>query len=211
MRHKQFGFTLIELLVVIAIIAILAAILFPVFAKAREKARQASCLSNMKQLGLGMLQYAQDYDEMMPQVYKDQGATRFWWFNDIQPYIRNTQLYRCPSGSATGWNYNGIFFGYALPMRHIFLEGGVAQKKLGDFQRPAELLMALDGNWPWTHYCTQDAVSCTCCTYTCKPPYSPNTQIHNEGANCAFFDGHAKWLAKSKIEGDTVMWGHNGL
>ncbi|MEN6545413.1 MAG: DUF1559 domain-containing protein [Armatimonadia bacterium] len=203
------GFTLIELLVVIAIIAILAAILFPVFAKAREKARQSSCLSNLKQLGLGMLSYVQDYDEMLPQVYKDQGAARFWWFSDIQPYLKNYQLFKCPSNSSTRWS-SGTY-GYALPMRHIWLEGGVAQQKLGSFQRPSEILMAVDAEWPWTHYCSQDAVSCACCTVTCVPPYSPASKIHNDGANCAFMDGHAKWLSDSVIRSNTVMWGHNGL
>ena len=83
------GFTLIELLVVIAIIAILAAILFPVFARAREKARQASCLSNEKQLALGLLMYCQDYDEQMP-ASDD-------WATVIYPYIRNSEILNCPS------------------------------------------------------------------------------------------------------------------
>ena len=89
------GFTLIELLVVIAIIAILAAILFPVFARAREKARQTSCLSNLKQIGLAVMMYAQDYDECYPEPY-----TPFtnWplWQDTIQPYMKNTQLLICP-------------------------------------------------------------------------------------------------------------------
>ena len=210
MTPHRHGFTLIELLVVIAIIAILAAILFPVFAKAREKARQASCLSNLKQLGLGMMQYAQDYDEMLPQVYKDQGATRFWWFNDIQPYIKNTQLYKCPSMKGTYW---GGTYGYALPMLHIWAEGGVAQKTLGTIVRPSEILMAIDAEWPWTHYCpTCHATADACCTVGCAPPYCPSDEIHNGGANCAFMDGHAKWENKSAIESPTnVMWGHSGL
>lgn len=85
---KQFGFTLIELLVVIAIIAILAAILFPVFAQAREKARQSTCLSNEKQIGLGVLQYVQDYDEYFP-LGQEANAANQMWAMEIQPYIKN--------------------------------------------------------------------------------------------------------------------------
>ena len=102
-RELRRGFTLIELLVVIAIIAILAAILFPVFAKAREKARQASCLSNEKQLGLGFLQYVQDNDEKFPGVnavyYKAGGAWQDYpagWANMIYPYVKSTGVYACP-------------------------------------------------------------------------------------------------------------------
>lgn len=94
--HPGAGFTLIELLVVIAIIAILAAILFPVFARARDKARQASCQSNLKQLGLAILQYEDDSDDAMPPIsasYKPLGT----WRQLIQPYIKNTQITACPS------------------------------------------------------------------------------------------------------------------
>jgi len=97
------GFTLIELLVVIAIIAILAAILFPVFARAREKARQASCSSNQKQLGLAFMMYAQDYDEMNPYLWMlinyPNTTDAYYWWEVTQPYIKNTQIFRCPSGS----------------------------------------------------------------------------------------------------------------
>lgn len=105
--EEEKGFTLIELLVVIAIIAILAAILFPVFAQAREKARQSSCLSNEKQIGLAILSYAQDADETIPQseyLYKSNGTAgtanaydNMKWMDVIQPYIKNTGVFNCPS------------------------------------------------------------------------------------------------------------------
>ncbi|NCO34344.1 MAG: hypothetical protein AUJ92_17170 [Armatimonadetes bacterium CG2_30_59_28] len=106
------GFTLIELLVVIAIIAILAAILFPVFARAREKARTASCQSNLKQIGLAQVMYSQDYDEtIMPN-----GLTPYYWSDLLQPYIRNRQVFDCPSSSIANWSPSATTFSYALNM-----------------------------------------------------------------------------------------------
>ena len=98
LRHNR-GFTLIELLVVIAIIAILAAILFPVFARAREKARQTSCLSNCKQLGLGVMMYVQDYDDTYPRTsyLGGDGVSDYTWTIVVQPYVKNVQIFRCPS------------------------------------------------------------------------------------------------------------------
>ena len=96
-RHT--AFTLIELLVVIAIIAILAAILFPVFAQAREKARSISCLSNMKQIGLGVAQYEQDYDEFTPGGLNGYGGGS-GYAGQIYPYVKSTQVFRCPSDQA---------------------------------------------------------------------------------------------------------------
>jgi prepilin-type N-terminal cleavage/methylation domain-containing protein/prepilin-type processing-associated H-X9-DG protein len=102
--QRRKGFTLIELLVVIAIIAILAAILFPVFAQARESARATSCLSNTKQMGTAVLMYTQDFDEMLvlAMVYSPQGATRFseayrTWIVLVQPYMKNTGIAICPN------------------------------------------------------------------------------------------------------------------
>ncbi|MFW5868483.1 MAG: prepilin-type N-terminal cleavage/methylation domain-containing protein, partial [Armatimonadota bacterium] len=99
------GFTLIELLVVIAIIAILAAILFPVFARAREKARQTSCLSNVKQLGLSLNMYAQDYDEtLVPSRGKTGAGSWCVWTHYTEPYRKNDQLLMCPTSRGKyGW------------------------------------------------------------------------------------------------------------
>ncbi|RYZ87878.1 MAG: DUF1559 domain-containing protein [Proteobacteria bacterium] len=105
---QRSAFTLIELLVVIAIIAILAAILFPVFGRARENARRSSCQSNLKQINLGILQYVQDYDETFPLIA--QGGIEFWqsgwgyygtWMYTTYPYVKSVQIYKCPSGVVT--------------------------------------------------------------------------------------------------------------
>lgn len=101
-QSPKAGFTLIELLVVIAIIAILAAILFPVFAQAREQARRASCLSNLRQIGTANAMYTQDYDETMPIVYNGGGRCSHAEYPMLYPYIKNLQIFACPDGGNTG-------------------------------------------------------------------------------------------------------------
>src|SRR5688572_467386 len=114
--RNKFGFTLIELLVVIAIIAILTAILFPVFARARENARRSSCQSNLKQIGMGWLQYAQDYDEIVMPLRQGPNASDppFHWAQEVQPYLKSNQIMVCPSKSdmLMGYTYNLQVPGY---------------------------------------------------------------------------------------------------
>ena len=129
MYRRNSAFTLIELLVVIAIIAILAAILFPVFAQAREKARQASCLSNTKQIGLGVMMYVQDYDETYPcaafwDSSKPFASDFYLWTSQrcVQPYIKNGDIYRCPSDSFAPiktTDLTGAGFPSTIPLRSI--------------------------------------------------------------------------------------------
>jgi prepilin-type N-terminal cleavage/methylation domain-containing protein/prepilin-type processing-associated H-X9-DG protein len=221
------GFTLIELLVVIAIIAILAAILFPVFARAREKARMASCQSNLKELALGVLMYTQDYDERTPGAYGNStqstsarpgdvnptgpisgwgGAGRWWaWADMIYPYVKNDQIYRCPSGSSSTCDYN--MNNWASPGSHT--GGG---RKLAQIERPAEQLMLYDsfglascgrahgylldsnGSRKWCYgYPAVDDFN-----FPGDNTYAANRERHNSGCNYSFMDGHVKWLNNSE-------------
>ena len=194
------GFTLIELLVVIAIIAILAAILFPVFAKAREKARQSSCLSNVKQLSIAMLSYAQDYDEIMPRANNIvpansttllDGSTlnnqvNMLWMYQIVPYIKNAQVFSCPSNStrypASAYSQNANY-GY-----NDWTCGGVS---LGTIQVPAETIMLVDS----TYYLADwDVLG-----GSANDNHAPPSNLHNDGSNCNFADGHAKWYKGSAL------------
>jgi len=191
------GFTLIELLVVIAIIAILAAILFPVFARAREKARQASCLSNCKQMGLAAMQYAQDYDEAYLPGYIDNanGGTRTWytiWYTHMEPYMKNRQVYMCASAvgpnpfDSSGHAYSGVDYG--INSRICPDRIGM---KMADVKYPAETLLFADSD------CTRSSTDYTTSNaWTLYESFHPSRFIparHNGGANLVFGDGHAKW------------------
>ena len=120
-NHKT-AFTLIELLVVIAIIAILAAILFPVFARARENARRSSCLSNVKQIGLGLLQYAQDYDESFPAARTTGTSVSWRWM--IQPYLKSTQVNSCPSRQGKQFTTGGNGLTFEISYGGNWIPGG---------------------------------------------------------------------------------------
>jgi prepilin-type N-terminal cleavage/methylation domain-containing protein/prepilin-type processing-associated H-X9-DG protein len=188
------GFTLIELLVVIAIIAILAAILFPVFARAREKARSAACLSNVKQQALAVMMYAQDYDGTLP--FMQQKSTVFWnqWPDGpLQPYVKNEKIFVCPSDPVRTENYGynqrcGYLPGdYFDPVRTGTMYEGV---RLAEFKVPAEFMLLCDGPTSSTYKHGWN--------YIWTDPDSPYHYFypgwHNTGINCAFVDGHAKWL-----------------
>ena len=191
MTRRAMGFTLIELLVVIAIIAILAAILFPVFARAREKARQTSCLSNAKQVDLACLMYAQDYDEMMVTGSGYQNTTINWQLK-VEPYIKNTQLLVCPSQGRGAFVYWGatLYYGYALMWR-----GGSA---LAAIREPAGTILTNDGVHPAVDG-KRGAVPTKCrgfdpCQLPANLPIIDSDFPHNGGSNVAFWDGHAKWV-----------------
>ena len=135
------GFTLIELLVVIAIIAILAAILFPVFASAREKARQTTCASNLKQSGIAVLQYVQDYDEMTPFVACEPSGP-YTWYAQIYPYVKTTQVYVCPDDSRSPTGASQVMASYGVNNNFGAITANLILV-------PSQSVMMLDakGNW----------------------------------------------------------------
>ncbi len=177
------GFTLIELLVVIAIIAILAAILFPVFARAREKAQQASCLSNVRQLSMAVLMYAEDYNDTLPIAVTCKPDFSYCWtiMELLEPYVHNQQIWLCPDDPAGSvdlstfpglhrysYGWNKATFAYMVPGRPM---GEVVP--LGEIPRPSETTAFWDG-----HQVGMAVLTC---------------HRHNDGANVSFLDGHAKW------------------
>jgi prepilin-type N-terminal cleavage/methylation domain-containing protein len=148
------GFTLIELLVVIAVIAILAAILFPVFAQAREKARQSSCLSNLRQIGTAAQIYAQDYDERLPGTELGEGEGEYHWIEMLAPYTRNRDVFSCPSAAQrTVYSSSGVAaeFTYSYAMNDIHDPSGrhvgAGFQPLAAISFPADTLFIVDG-WP---------------------------------------------------------------
>ncbi|RYX86784.1 DUF1559 domain-containing protein [bacterium] len=195
---KRKGFTLIELLVVIAIIAILAAILFPVFARARENARKISCMSNLKQIGLGIAQYTQDYDEKL--LIQTSTTNRHFGYV-LQPYLKSRQIFVCPSGAGSlatttaiasdTRDHNWVMpdtnaAGAADPFTgsygmNVNVNNGTA---LAAIASPSTLGMFFDSTWPEV-----GGISST-------GNFGANFDAsrHFDGLNICYADGHAKWL-----------------
>jgi prepilin-type N-terminal cleavage/methylation domain-containing protein/prepilin-type processing-associated H-X9-DG protein len=185
--RKQ-GFTLIELLVVIAIIAILAAILFPVFARAREKARQASCQSNLKQLALGFSMYTTDYDETYPYSLSPATGTLATWIymapappptwdvaaGAIYPYIKNRQIFVCPSIKRPT-----VGCDYAM---NVNCSGAAAAVVVA----PANTFLLVES-------------ACSNGSASGLADADADFIRHNSGSNYAFADGHVKWYAGTKV------------
>ena len=186
------------------IIAILAAILFPVFARAREKARQSSCLSNVRQIGTAGAMYFQDYDEnLLHYRHEEPGNTSFYWWYKVDPYIANEQIWACPSQPAVshgyGWAYN--YLGW--PGR-----GGTqttAAQTLADVTHPAETIMV--GETRARRVAIYAPRNASFIEEYVMPRNAHDR--HNGGSNYAFVDGHAKWLTSSEttsIASLSVYW-----
>ena len=213
------GFTLIELLVVIAIIALLAAILFPVFARARENARKSSCSNNVKQIMLGVAQYTQDYDETYPAGWGGPGNVT--WHRRVFPYVKSTQGFLCPSQSNPTYTFGGATAGYVNPFvtsyganRRIIAPNGVGDTALNmaDLAKASSTIFLSDSGTvtqngaPWVAtpsnptvkkgvWILQDPANTGggCCG---QDPNNfdwggPN-DLHLETANVGFADGHVK-------------------
>ena len=219
-QHKHNGFTLVELLVVIAIIAILAAILFPVFARARENARKASCLSNLKQIGLAGLQYSQDYDErVMPVSLSGGGTKTFYWWGSydsatttlnqkeglLQPYMKSEQIQVCPSFEnklraalgLTGYAYNQKYL-------HPF---GSSPVSLAAITTPAETVLMADS----ARISFLDNKTVEGNTYLSAPSetYPAFQGRHNEMGAILWCDGHVKARKPVFRPGTTFGYGYS--
>ncbi len=216
------GFTLIELLVVIAIIAILAAILFPVFSRAREQARKTTCLSNMKQIGMALMMYVQDWDETFPFLGcwgcgtgPDANNPLCTPQAKIYPYVKNTDIFACPStaGDAAtmvlyydagqnlarvggGWPFPPEFTGKVVS---IGWNDKMYAAKQAELPTPAETAVFADAIFAFSCGGTR-VVYANACASACTPSLrlKRNTR-HTEGENLVFADGHAKWMPYLQI------------
>jgi prepilin-type N-terminal cleavage/methylation domain-containing protein/prepilin-type processing-associated H-X9-DG protein len=214
-RPGHRGFTLVELLVVIAIIAILAAILFPVFAQAREKARQTTCLSNLRQIGAAAQMYAQEYDERLPGTELGEMGAEYHWIEMLAPYTKNRDIFNCPSAAVqTLYPPNGIAaeFTYSYAMNDVHDPNGghlgAAFQPLAAITFPSETLYIVDG-WPVATaaaagtYPERHEIAWVPAAYGAVPaglhrrdptvnPYDDGNGRHPGAMNFVACDGHAR-------------------
>lgn len=209
MHQKKIGFTLIELLVVIAIIAILAAILFPVFSQAREKARQSVCLTNMRQMGMAVSMYIQDYDERFP-MDSHSGTNMPWvWLNSLEPYVRTKLLYRCPSDPSANWVKPLPGFRHTRKTSYVtnfwmtprtgvddLTTDCAGYNSLGSIVAPSRTIYIAEAK----HNSTIDHYHPAAWRWPndCGTFFLPDGELamtwHVGGTNYTFVDGHAKWM-----------------
>lgn len=207
------AFTLIELLVVIAIIAILAAILFPVFSQAREKARQTACLSNLKQIGTAFLMYTQDYDENLPlTTYPLPSNT---WTAQAQPYIKSTQIFRCPTDDSDNWKAaSPRLSSYFLS---AYMAGSQQYGNLAAISAPASVIYVAESAkninrdhfhpFNWNGNLETPTPNPLYSAYMNSITWSAAKQEtielalrrHSDGSNFVYLDGHAKWGKWSQV------------
>jgi len=198
------GFTLIELLVVVAIISLLAAILFPVFARVRENARRASCQSNVEQILLGIMQYTQDYDERYMPMYTSPPAV--YWPKMVEPYLKSTQVYNCPS--ATGASYSVItnVYPYYGLNTQLFEYNGTASGPpkgiaAGFVENPSETVLMADseniGSKTGNPRVNPQGFSLV---PGYNQPWDYPQYRHLETTTVGFFDGHVKAMRKADLE-----------
>jgi prepilin-type N-terminal cleavage/methylation domain-containing protein/prepilin-type processing-associated H-X9-DG protein len=223
--RRSRGFTLIELLVVIAIIAILAAILFPVFAQARTKARQIACLSGMKQIGNAIVMYSQDYDEMfVPGNVANGSGTNYYDFL-LDPYVKSRDVWTCldaVTATATQVRNIGMNEAVAIPLGR--LTNTYPALALADMDSPAELIAMSDtlpNEWNrdssfGTGSFGQAFQACRAAQQAARGSINLNENRltapylrHSTGGNYAFADGHAKWSHPSKTLVPSVLWFKN--
>ena len=214
---RKNGFTLIELLVVIAIIAILAAILFPVFQKVRENARRAACASNEKQIGLGLMQYVQDNDEYFPERYSDldpvDGHQRNWK-DALNAYIKSKDVFRCPSNPAAQNKDSGGVFpaGYAMWLPDGFLSskfghGAGYPQPLAGLDQPSSSLIIIEDSYKYPDVGPYLGYSEPATDGGAFPGPSEYNSGHNRKAgNIIYMDGHVKYrrLIETFVETDGI-------
>lgn len=214
------GFTLIELLVVIAIIAILAAILFPVFARARENARRASCQSNLKQIGLAFQQYTQDYDEHLPLNRRPATTGQFTtdyilWADGLQPYVKSLQVFVCPSNTGTNspipsaQPIASVKMSYGVAVMGTsnyapFVDDAVTGNHIATFTDVARTFLVGEINLSSRSYAEEiypaddcasagAAYAASCSNYGSGYGRIP-ADTHFDGLNWLYVDGHVKWM-----------------